>query len=1332
MDAAKKIRKISYLVVIGLLIGMTAVYLRGPYVSNALKKLILPELEMATGHKVIAQKIYVNIYPLFVEAKELKMFDDEGKRIFYAKRVKAYLNISGILDRNLKIRRLVIKTPGLTVDSTKVRGIIANIEAYLSQKRDKKIEVEIKAVEVQEGKAEYIDTGLKARVGLNDFSGEVILGRIHRIKTTVGKAIVKKEGWPEISAEFSSDMSLKDGALQINKLTVDSFGSELTASGKYAGDVLQAKTGIRLFVKTVKDIFHLAAPGEGRLDARGDIAYRDKNISVDLKLSGEFYLQTLMELLEVKEKIQGLVDVKGEIKGPLNDIKGTGTATLQKGNLFDVDVDYLKAAVYYSDGVMSFNSAEGKLYNGRAKASASVELPVVNTFTLDIDFSDVDSLPIFKLIGWDPGIQAGKVAGELHSSGEMFNPAGHFQYRSISRGKEVPGRIRDISGNSVASSTTMDKGNDVLGRIRDISGVYMMNGDLLTLSDLKLNSEKTSVSARGLVDIERETLNMDCALKSGDVADITLPYYSKLQGKGEFYGKVAGPFHDPVISGRVKIEDSVIEGYSSGLMDVDFAYRKDLFHINEFVLKQGDELHRLTGDIYFRKAKDLFELAGAEYKLRAVLNKAGIERFVKIFYPDFKATGTFSSDFTIRGTAQKPDIHGAASLFKPSLYDLPFDTASLELDYNDRKLSFSKVRVRKGNSLLQGDFTLYPDATFSYKAHSDKVMLSDLVTRPIQGEAVLSVKSEGRGTFDDPTIALDAKITDSVVKSRRIGSGAVTASIRNKNITVKAKLLSDRVNIDGKGRLEGEVPWEAKVNIQTGRYDFLITSLLKDVPEDLILSLNGSVMLRGTKKQISATSTIKHMVLSMYGYSFTNEEEMTLELRDRKLLFNPIHLRSGDTLLTAKGGLTFGKEYNLTFEGSSALSPFKSLSSRLGLLKGKAEFVVEIIGDWETPKIYGGISLEDGAVGLKDYPQRISSLNGYLYMDNDRVVLQKLSGKIGGGDVDISGILYLRKFAFRRFYVEAKLKNISTAVSKDFNVNYGGNILYKGTPSAQTVSGEITINNARYRDRVEWKSWLLKAKTAEKIKSEISNIENAELNIRIIGTQNMYIDNNVARAPVTADMVLRGTIYRPVLFGRLESKEGTMYFRNNEFRVLHASADFADPKKMAPVIEIAAETTVSGYNIKMNLEGRIDHFNMSLSSDPPLKEMDILSLLTVGKTRGELQGLESGIGAGEATSFVTGKMQDVMEERLRTITGLDRFQIDPYVSKSTATVTPRVTVSKRLLGDKVFITYATPVGSFDEQIIKLEYFVTKKVSLIGVRDERGIVGGDVQFRFEFK
>jgi autotransporter translocation and assembly factor TamB len=55
-----------------------------------------------------------------------------------------------------------------------------------------------------------------------------------------------------------------------------------------------------------------------------------------------------------------------------------------------------------------------------------------------------------------------------------------------------------------------------------------------------------------------------------------------------------------------------------------------------------------------------------------------------------------------------------------------------------------------------------------------------------------------------------------------------------------------------------------------------------------------------------------------------------------------------------------------------------------------------------------------------------------------------------------------------------------------------------------------------------------------------------------------------------------------------------------------------------------------------------------------------------------------------------------------------------------------------LLGDKVFFTYTSSVGSAQDQIVKVEYFLSKKISLVGLRDERGILGGDIRFRFEFK
>jgi len=1309
MDSAKKITKLSFLIAFAVLFGIAVVILRGPHISNTLKRLVLPEIEMATGHKVIAQNMYINIFPLFVEAKELKMFDEEGQRLVYAKRVKAYLDISGIFYKKLKIRRLVIKDPDLTFDNRKLDEIIRKIREYLSQQRKDKIQVEFEVIEIQRGKAEYFDEGLKTKIGLNDFSGEIITGKAQQLRTAARKVTVWREGLPEVSAAISSDLSLKDSTLQINKLLIESFGSQLSGSGKYAEDELEGKITLKLLVRTIKELFHLERSGDGWLDAKGDISYKNKEISLDLKLSGEFYLQTLMELLKVEEKIEGLVGIQGEIKGELKNIKGAGTAILHKGNLYDVDIDYLKSAVSYADGVMRFTDGQGKLYHGAAKVSASIALPVVDYFTLDINFINADSKPLFKLIGWDPGVPAGKVSGVLHHAGAEFSPKGDFEYVSSETGK------------------------DMLGRVKKIAGGYDFKGDLLTLSDVSVKTGRTEVMAGGDVDVNKGILNLQAMLKTADVTDLTLPYYTKFRGTGEITGKIQGTFQDPVISVKAAIAQANIVGYPAGIITGEMIYRKDLLQVKEIRAEARGGTHVVTGTISFRDAKELFDLAHPLYHLRASVKRADMEQFVKVFYPDFVGGGTFTSSLRVEGSGESPDIHGDVSIEKAVIYKVPVDSASFDFAYTQSRFEFRRASVKKGESIVKGNLTIHPDDTFSYKATSDRIRLSDIIQRPLQGEVVLSLRSEGSGSVSNPSITIDAHMTEGTLRGKAVGEGAITASLRGKEFSISARLLDEKISVTAKGRTDGVMPWEATADFQKGRYDFLITSVLKDVPEDLILNLNGNLSISGTRNHIAGTAEIKHMILSMYGYSFTNEDEISLHLKDREISVDSIAMRSGNTLLSTGGTLTIGRNYNIIIEGSSALSPFKSLSTKLGVLRGNADFVVGITGEWEKPKINGSITLVDGSIGLKEYPAyRITDLNGYLYMDNDRVVLQHLGGKIGGGDLDFSGILYLKRFSLSRFYVEAKMKNVTSSISNDFSVNFGGSLLYKGTPEAQMISGNIDINRARYRERVEWKSWLLQTKKAETFKADISNLAKADLNIKITGENNIIIDNNVARAVVGADLVVRGKIYRPSLLGRLETREGKVFFRNNEFNILQASADFSDPNRLNPSISIAADTIVKGYKVKMNLEGQLDRFNMSLSSDPPLKEMDILALLTVGQTGSGVKGLEAGIGAGEATSFVTGKMQDIFEERLRSITGLDRFQVDPHVSKSTGTVEPRVTVSKRLLGDRVYVTYTTAVGTLEEQIIKLEYFMNKNISLVGERDERGITGGDIRFRFEFK
>jgi autotransporter translocation and assembly factor TamB len=1307
-DAIAVKKKTLTLLLVAAVVVVAAVFaLRGPYVSKALKKVILPELEMASGQQVTARNIYVNVFPLFAGARDVKVFDESGNRILSVPAAKAYVDLSGLFSRNIVIRRLVISDPEVVTDRKQTEEMIKNIRAYLSRERKTAVKVKIRAVAVRRGNLAFSDESQNLTSRINGLNGEILIGAAQRINASAKKVSIKKGDWPEISADVSTSLLVREGKVEIKRFVAGSLGSSIAGSGEYDGKKGTIKTSVELLFSTVKKIFNLERDGTGKVSATGIVSYVNRKVGLDLRLSGNFYIQTLMELLKVKDRIEGFADVKGEVKGPLDNLRGEGTLKVKNGNFYDVAVDSLKCNVRYAEGRMMFTEGVGRLYNGRAKVAVMIHLPVVNYYSVAVEFEDIDSGPVFRLVGWDPGVEPGKVTGSLKTEGSAFNPGGHFEYRSLRQGR------------------------DVIGRMRTISGGYALQDRLLSLSGLRVSTGRTDIEAGGTVDLGRKSLDLDGHLRTDDITDVSLPYYDKLKGAGEFRGKVTGSFGDPVISGHIHIAKPVFESYAGDVIEGDLTYRKEEMTVSELSARGKGEALTLRGAIYFRNARKLFDLSGAEYQLTAAIRNAEMGRFVRIFYSGFAGTGNLRGDLKIAGKAENPRIGGNASVANASVYNVPFDTAQFSLSYADGRLGLANVKIMKGRSVLKGDAQLAGGGKFSFRASSDSLWLSDVVSRQINGNAVFSVKAEGGGTFDNPSVSMTGKIIEGVLRGKNIGSGSIEASIQQKAISVRAGMMNNRLRFAGKGRFEKDIPWEGRIDIVAGRYDPLISAFLKDVPEDLILSLNGVVFLKGDRYHLTASAVLNQVMLSMYGYSFTNEKEMKVELNDRTLTMNRISLRSGDASLSVDGSLVLGRQYNLVLEGKSALSPFKSLSSKIGLLRGDADFVLAVSGDWGNPQINGGVTLSNGAFGMKELPYRLTSMNGYVYMDNDRIVLQQLKGKMGGGDVDLSGIVYLKKFSFKRFYVDAKLANITTAFSNEFNVNFGGDLLLRGTPSSQTISGDITINRARYRERVEWKSWLLKARKTEKYKGEISDIERTGLDVRVTGN-NILVDNNIARATVGVDMVLRGTIYRPVLLGRIETKEGTVFFRNNDFRILHASADFTDPNKMNPYFMISADTLVKGYKITMNLDGQFDHFNISFSSDPVLKEMDILSLLAVGQTGTEMKGLEGSLGASEATGFVTGKLQDVLEERVKTITGLDRFQIDPYVSRITGTIEPRVTVSKRLIGDKMYVTYATAVGAKEEQIVKLEYFLTKHMSLVGVRDERGIIGGDVMFRFRFK
>ncbi|NWF52042.1 MAG: translocation/assembly module TamB domain-containing protein [Nitrospirae bacterium] len=1329
----KRLRKIIYFSVFAIIGGIVIFVSRGPYISNALKRLILPELETALKQKVIAKKIYINIFPFFVEAKGLKVFDDNGEKIIYANRFKGYISPFGLLSKHISITRLVIKEPTISTDKKRIDDLIVNFKEYLKKESKLPFKVKINIVEVSDGVVSLRDEGLKGILRINGLNGKVIFGSNPKLRISMKQLNIKKEGLPELIGTINTSFVLKDDSIDIKNLTIGSYGSEIKGSGTYSKGKLTFKTYAEVLVDSLKRLLDLKERNQGKISAKGEIKLEGfellsfnlkqlKNTYLDLDIKGNFSIQTLMEVLKVKEKLRGLVDFNGKLKGKLTDISGIAKARLQKGNLFGVEIDSLRCGVVYQNGLMKFSNGNADLYNGKATASAYITLPVVNDFALNINFQSIDIKPVLKLIGWEPEIPAGKVQGMLISSGKKFQPSGWFVYKAKSIEQRLEGK--EIKQDSISN---------VIDRIGNIKGTYSLKDSTLFFSDLQLNTSMSDLRTKGYVYVEEKKLDMKGILDIKDVSDLTLPYYSEIKGEGKYVVNITGTFDNPEISGRINISNASIKGYEIDNITSEFSYNKNFLNVRELIFTFPGEEHRFKGMIKFPVAKRLFDFSKAEYDIDATIRNADLRSIMKIFHKNMPLSGKVNADIKFGGNDKDIMIRGDCRSSNVKIYKIPIGSISTTFSYENKGLSLRKTIIRQGNSMITADGMVFSDNNFSFRLSSPKIFLRDFSINNAPENAFISIHSEGNGTFQNPSIILNGKVFGGTIQGKSLGDGDVYMTIKNRDISLNASLFDENLHIIGKANFNEQFPWTAELNIKPGRYDSLLNLFTKKVPEELLLNLGAHVTLKGDRKNISALANINHLSVALLGYSFSSGSDVIVQVINRKVSFSDFTLKSGDSsFMNIKGGFEIERGYGLHFEGKSSLSPLKGLFKRVDLLTGNGDFSFSILGKWNDPDISGEMKISNTSLGLKGNYLRVSSINGNAYFDEDRFIVRNLTGRTGGGDINLSGVIYFKGFKIKRFYFELDFKDVTISMIKDADITINGNIIYKGIPEAHTINGDIKIKSGRYRERLDWKSFLLKTKTKQK--GDISNFENAELNISISGDDNIYIENNVTRTSVKVDIVLRGTILHPLIFGRIESKNGIFYFRNNEFKILHASADFADPNRVNPLINISAETNKGGYRIKLNLEGQIEHFNLTLSSDPHLNEMDILSLLTIGNIGKPMKGFEGGIGAGEATSFLSGALQALFEERLKTVTGFDRIQIDHSISKATGTVETRVTVSKRLLNDRLSVTYSSSVGSSttQEEIVRLEYLLDRNISLIGVRDERGSVGGDIKFRFEFK
>ncbi|HSW39507.1 MAG TPA: translocation/assembly module TamB domain-containing protein, partial [Acidobacteriota bacterium] len=281
------------------------------------------------------------------------------------------------------------------------------------------------------------------------------------------------------------------------------------------------------------------------------------------------------------------------------------------------------------------------------------------------------------------------------------------------------------------------------------------------------------------------------------------------------------------------------------------------------------------------------------------------------------------------------------------------------------------------------------------------------------------------------------------------------------------------------------------------------------------------------------------------------------------------------------------------------------------------------------------------------------------------------------------------------------------------------------------ISGILNVNESAYRESIEIGSRLINYMKAQPLVEPGHEadqlVDRIRFNISVQTATPLIVQNNLARLEAeTVNLRLVNTISQPSLVGRIILNEGGEIILNRQTYFLRQGAiTLVNQSRIEPELNIKAETRVGFYDITLQITGSPDELTSVLTSDPPLPERDIMSLLLTGRTVAEIEGREMQMARTQALSLIAGQAGEELTSEARRALHLSTFRIDPGQIVSESDPGARLTIGEDIT-DRLRLIYSMNLMDGGDQIWAAQFNILRRLSTQVTRQQ------DNSYRFEFR
>ncbi len=1066
------------------------------------------------------------------------------------------------------------------------------------------------------------------------------------------------------------------------------------------------------------------------------------------------------------------------------ELKGSFTSALAGVNAWRFP--NLRGSVLWVPDRLEITNATSELYGGRAKFDyrmAPFGAPTPARATWDVEYTDVDLVRLTDFLELEGLRLSGRATGRNHlewplgkwalkqGQGELTvgAPDGTTQMT-----RELPADIADARASRPAEAGPFNAKLS-LGYL-PIAGhvTYALDPEWIRLTRSWAATEETYVEFDGQTAFgERSRIpfhvtSIDWQASDRFLAGIMTAFGSptgavEIGGYGQFDGVMLEAFKRPRIQGTLNGEHMRAWGVTWGTGRADLAIENSyVFVSNATVKARGGEI----------RADGQFSLGfprrdgGDEIDARVRVTRWPMVDLRHAFaLDDYRLDGTVSGEYQLYGKYQTPFGFGRLNIDSGTAYGETFDVATASLRFEGNGVRLDGIEIKKNTGGVTGAAWVGWDGTYSFNADGSKIPVESLVSvafpkAPLSGR--LQFTATGAGTFEEPRYDVKLGVDDLFAGDEGIGQLSGHLNLRGELLTLDLEAASPRLVVSGSGRVALTPEMDAELTVR-----FRETSLDPYVRFfEPRLSPFTTAVVGGTLRVVGELSNFDHLVvdarieqadLKLFDYRLRNAGPLELTLDHNTVQIGSFQLAGEGTQLQLSGQLALGqKTIGLQATGDANLGIlqgfFRDLRSR-----GTASLKAQITGALDHPVFSGSATIADGRLRHFSVPHSLEAINGKLSFDPNGIRVDEVTGRLGGGSVVFGGHIGLNGFGIGDISLTASGERMSVRYPEGFRSIIDADLGLQGTLNALVLNGTVVVQDGVWSKRIDTDPDLFNfaggQQTALGPATPTSSLP-VRFDLDIVAASSLRIQNNVANLVASADLKLQGTYDRPLLFGRAEIERGDLLFEGNRYIVTPGgSIDFFNPSRIEPFFDLEAETRVrpssqtqaagqsQTYRITIGLSGTASRLTPSLNSDPPLPEVDIISLLfgqNVDVNDAELRALRSNatqrseealLRSGMARLLVS-PLANPVNRVVREAFGVDTVQITPTFGNDTELLSPsaRLVIGKRI-SNRAYLTYARALGASSsqrDQILVLEYDQNERLGWVVTQL------GDGTFALEFR